>query len=204
MAGSPRDLLPPDIADILRRLTDLLENDEKQNSGIPEPHRTGIVGGINCDEIPGSIGDFGRHVTNPIPVNGPMGQVLYLSRLRTQAQSPVMFHRLGSRDGFVNKIDLYEVLSLDGTVREKLCLSMYHPRKSRRAPSGYSLAEKVDPQNFTFSVNSYLPDFPAKLDAHVRIWHMENIGIPLPVSRIRETINGSRFAPSILDQVTLN
>jgi hypothetical protein len=71
---------------------------------------------------------------------GPLGEVIYLSRLRAAAGSPVMFHRVRAEEGATRPVDVYEVLSLDGRVREALFLSMYHPRKSRKVPSGYTYA----------------------------------------------------------------
>jgi hypothetical protein len=111
-----------------------------------------------------------------------------------------MFHRARAEEGAAGAVDVYEVLSLDGKVRELLFLSMYHPRKSRRTPRGYKLVAKLDNDNFTYGVNHIVANFPDKLDAHIRKWQMEMLGIPLPVKRVREAINGSAFHPSILDE----
>lgn len=194
----PRSL-PPDVEAILKGLMWLLEDDEEQNDTVPEPYRSQISGGLNCDELPNARGEFGRTPSNPIPANGPLGEVLLLSRLRTNAGSPVMFHRVRAEDGLTGAVDAYEVLSIDGRTRDALYLSMYHPRKSRKAPRGYTYAAKLDPGNFMYGVNHIVVNFPEKLDAYIRKWQMEMFGIPLPVGGVREAVNGSRLRPSVLD-----
>jgi len=199
--------LPADVKAIFERLIEVLNSDQEQNNTLPEPYRSAIVGGINCDVLPGAKGEFGRAVTNPIPVNGPLGEILYLSRLRTSpgwrqlSSSPIMFHRVRAEDGLVGAVDVFEVLSLDGKIHEELFLSLYHPRKSNRTPTGYVLAPKLDSANFTYGVNHIVEQFPQKLDAYIRQWQMETLGIPLPVHRVREAVNGSRFKPSFLDDI---
>lgn len=191
--------LPPEIEAIFKKLDKLLYSHDEQNNTLPEPFRSQIAGGLNCDELPNARGEFGRTPSNPIPTNGPLGEVIYLSRLRTVTGNPVMFHRVRAEDGIVGAVDVYELLSLDAKVHETLFLSMYHPRKSRKVPRGYTYAPKIDPNNFTYGVNHIVERFPAKLDAHIRKWQMEMLGIPLPVGRVREAINGSSFHPSVLE-----
>ncbi len=199
MPASKRPSLPPEVGAIFKKLGKFLQSDDEQNGTLPEPVRSQIAAGLNCDELPGARGEFGRAPSNPIPTNGPLGEVIYLSRLRTNTGSPVMFHRVRAEESAAGTIDVYDILSLDGKVQETLFLSMYHPRKSRKVPRGYTCADTLDPSNFTYGVNHIIPNFPQKLDAYIRKWQMEMIGIPLPVARVRETINGSRFHPSVLD-----
>ena len=106
-----------------------------------------------------------------------------------------------AEDGAIGAVDAYEVLSLDGEVREILFLSMYHPRKSRKVPRGYTYANGLDPNNLTYGVNHIVEDFSQKLDAHIRKWQMEMLGVPLPVNRVREAINGWPLHPSVLNEV---
>ena len=42
-----------------------------------------ILFGESCDEVSGSYGEFGS-ATNPIPVNGVMGEIKYLAKLRSE------------------------------------------------------------------------------------------------------------------------
>ncbi len=185
----------PEVVVILEKIDHLLYSDEEQNKLIPAQHRSSITGGVDCDALPGALGAFGLLPANPIPTNGPIGQVLYLSRLRTQAGHPIMFHRVRSEEGPLGVVDVYEVLSTDGTVRQTLFMSMYHPRKSKFTPRGYTYAARFDSSNFTYGVNHIVPSFPEKLDAYIRRWQMETLGIPLPVEIVREAISGSEIPP---------
>jgi hypothetical protein len=191
---------PPEVEAIFEKLDRLLYSDSEQNKLVPAQVRSSIVGGINCDVLPGARGEFGLNPSNPIPTNGPIGEVLYLSRLRTQTGNPVMFHRVRSEEGPLGVVDVYEVLSTDRTVRQNLFLSMYHPRKSKHTPKAYKYAARFDNSNFTYGVNHIVPRFPEKLDAYIRRWQMDTLGIPLPVGIVREAINGSGFQPSVLDE----
>jgi hypothetical protein len=196
MTGSKPLFVPPEVSAILKKFRTLLENESAQNEAMAQPFRNDVMNGIDCDELPFTDGPFGRSPLNPIPVNGVIGEVIYLSMLRTSTGCPVMFHRLGSE----NSIDIYDVLATDQSVREHLYLSMYHPRKSRKAPERYTLANKLDLDNYTYGVSSFVPDFPAKLDAHIRKWQINSLGLPCPVHRVREVINGARYAISPLEE----
>lgn len=48
------------------------------------------------DQDPNGTGPFGFIETNPVPVNGPIGQLAYLSKLETQSGQRILFHRLGA------------------------------------------------------------------------------------------------------------
>lgn len=63
------------------------------------------------DKDPNGSGPFGFTETNPIPVNGPIGQLAYLSRLETQSGQRILFHRLGA----IDKVDVFEAVTFDGS-----------------------------------------------------------------------------------------
>ena len=94
-----------------------------------------------CDVIPGGYGPFGRCFTNPIPVNGVTGEVVYLNRLRSKSGAMFLFHRLGSYSSDVcgQKVDLYELVAEDGSEWINLVFNMYHPRRSTKPPEGITL-----------------------------------------------------------------
>lgn len=185
----------PELEKILRKIQNFLESDAMQNATLPDQVKALVVGGINCDKIPGAHGDFGRVPTNPIPVNGPMGQVLYLSRLRTSdTKKPIMFHRAGSTTVGEGSVDMYEVLSTDNRVREYLYLSLYHPRKSTLAPSGYILQKAFDAGNPMFGVNFMVDQFPQELDLRIRDMQRA-LGMPLPVNDVRMYLYGNKIGP---------
>lgn len=135
---------------VFERINLLINDDEVQNKFTPALIRELMMEGGAVDEIPGAIGPFGRSPGNPIPVNGPKGEVTYLSRLLTNSGGKIFFHRMGSIsqekiDGTsgTNNLDVYELLSDDGNFWDILYLDMYHTRKTRKAPSGYKLQEKT-------------------------------------------------------------
>jgi len=85
-----------------------------------------ITAGAYVDEIENAFCNFGLILTNPIPVNGPIGEVIYLSSLRQLGKTKILFHRIGSIDGF----DVFESVSVDGKTWDIFYLDMFHPRKS--------------------------------------------------------------------------
>ena len=82
---SPREepRAPPEVPDVFKKLHRLMDNEKAQNERLPEPHRSEVRRGADCDEIAAAVGEFGRDPRNPIPVNGPLGELIYLSNLRT-------------------------------------------------------------------------------------------------------------------------
>src|SRR3990170_2002656 len=70
-----------------------------------------------CDEIPGSYGQFGFDPPNPIPVNGPFGETCYLNRLRSKSGVGLFYHRLGSVWSSISKhpLDQYELVAMDAS-----------------------------------------------------------------------------------------
>ena len=70
------------------------------------------LSGESCDELKNITGDFGRVATNPIPVNGPLGEIKYLNRIRSSDGCGFIFHRIGSTQqfGINGNIDIFMVL----------------------------------------------------------------------------------------------
>src|SRR3546814_4374177 len=63
------------------------------------------------DKDPNGSGPFGFTETNPIPVNGPIGQLAYLSRLDTQSGQRILFHRLRA----IAKLHVFEAVTFHGS-----------------------------------------------------------------------------------------
>src|SRR5689334_3189358 len=80
-----------------------------------------------CDRFPDSTGRFGYDATNPIPVNGIFGEVVYLNTLRARSGAGVFYHRLGSNRTAVSPhpVDRYEVVAVDASQWATLYLSPY-------------------------------------------------------------------------------
>lgn len=91
------------------------------------------------DKDPNGSGPFGFTETNPIPVNGPIGQLAYLSRLETQSGQRILFHRIGA----IGKVDVFEAVTFNGAEWFILFVDLYHPRRSRLAPDGFRLTKDV-------------------------------------------------------------
>lgn len=133
----------------------MLQDDESvQNSMLNDFLLAEIAKNPECDVIPGSEGKFGYSPSNPIPVNGPIGELAYLSKLRTSDGERIFFHRIGSVD---NATDMFEAVTFSGSQWFTLYLKMYFPRRSRHAPDGFTLSS--DPCSFT-GFTQRCPNFP--------------------------------------------
>ena len=161
-----------------------LENDSDQIAEYPESMRAAILAGSNVDSVAGAHGPFGLCLANPIPVNGPIGQILYLSSLRFAGQR-VLFHRIRS----VGAIDLYECTAADGTHWDILFLSMYHPRKSKLPPRGYSITAT----RFLSGVSRAVPDFPQALYDEIVFYSTNRFGFSLADPSLRRCIQSVKF-----------
>ena len=91
------------------------------------------------DKDPNGTGPFGFIETNPIPVNGPSGQLAYLSRLETQSGQRILFHRLGA----IGTVDVFEAVLFNGAEWFILFVDLYHPRRSRLTPYGFRFTKDV-------------------------------------------------------------
>lgn len=111
----------------------------------------------DVDEWPNAQGEFGRTPTNPILVNRTWGEITYLSRLVTNDNKRMIFHRIGSVAG---AIDAFELISEDVKFVDVLYLDMYHNNCSKKAPKGYSLLDVVDGITGT---SETIPQFPAQV-----------------------------------------
>jgi len=176
-AAAPRASAPP---------PPIPSDDVAQNLLLPPAVRGMIEGGLDCDILPGAVGELGRTWTNPIPTNGVLGSVLYLSSLRTAADQPLLFHRLGSR----GKVDVYETVSLDGESWDVLFVDMYHPRKSRRAPSGLTITTL--PVSCATGTTLWVKRFPADIADAIRQCSLELLGYPYAISDIEAALRARR------------
>ncbi|MES2436608.1 MAG: hypothetical protein V4519_01225 [Patescibacteria group bacterium] len=109
---------------------------------FPEQFSKICLEGEVCDEVKGANGSFGLMASNPIPVNGPIGEIKYIGRLRTKNNSALLFHRIGSVTigAIANPIDVFETVSFDGKSWDILYFHPYHPRRSVKIPKGYSFS----------------------------------------------------------------
>ena len=124
-----------------------------------------ILGGEDCDQLSNGQGVFGSQ-SNPIPVNGALGEIKYLAKLRGKTGNAVFFHRIGSTGSPAteNSVDYYEVVCLDGTQWSRLYFDLYHPRRSNHAPDGYTLMPFIKGLGIDlplgYGINAMVDDFP--------------------------------------------
>jgi len=71
------------LDEAFRAVGRLIEDEDYQNSLMNDVIQTVVLNGESVDKIPGATGDFGFDKNNPIPVNGSIGELAYLSHLET-------------------------------------------------------------------------------------------------------------------------
>ena len=174
--GSERRALEAVYGKLFRLMTD----EDVQNNVYPSQLQQLMAAGGGVDQLPGATGDFGRAPTNPIPVNGPLGELIYISNLVTSDGTQVIGHRLGS----VDRIDAYEVVAVDGSRWDLLYFDYYHTRKSRELPTGYKASSS--PERFLMATNSAVPNFPLGFYEAMRECTQRIIGIPMVSPQLRD------------------
>jgi len=172
----------PEVQRIFEKVHRFLDDEAAQNNALPEDFRRTLAASPSCDRIPNAVGEFGRTPTNPIPVNGPVGELLYLSRLETAGGVAIAFHRLGALD----EIDVFEVASEDGRHWDVLYLSLYFPRKSKHVPSGYRIMTSEARQRALIRGTTLRVDgFPRGIYSAAMECTKRLIGMPLGDSQLK-------------------
>jgi len=142
-----------ELASAMEKIRRIVEDEDYQNGLLGAELRAVLESRPVYDKSPLGEGAFGYNVKNPIPVNGPIGQLAYLSKLVTMTGERILFHRVGA----VNEVDVFEAVTFSGSEWFLLFLDLYHPRKSRLAPDGFQITSKpVQISGF----NNYCSEFP--------------------------------------------
>lgn len=128
------------------RVKDLSNTDDTLISALEKGDIFGD--GVDADQIPGTIGEFGLDVNNPIPVKSVLGAMEYLENLTFSDGSKVKHERVGSTSSEYVKhpVDAYELSRDSG---DKVCtiyLSPYHKRNSRKKPDLQTVENKPIPE----------------------------------------------------------
>jgi len=174
----------------------ILSDEDHQNNLMQSPIKELITGGVSFDRNPMGSGPFGYAETNSIPVNGPLGELAYLSRLETLSGERIMFHRLGSINckdmaGNTNTVDAFEAVSFDGKEWFILYLDFYHPKRSREYPQGFKETSAV-PQFCGF--NKYAANFPYDFREMKEAEQKTGLSMAyLPLSRVMPQIDAKMF-----------
>ena len=117
----------------------------KEKGNMLEGMFNGIFGGnegCDLDEIPGSFGDYGYSLTNPIPTKGIFGSEIYLDRLKSSKEgTKIKWERIGSfsSDNIEHPIDGYKLFNTSEDFIATIYISHYHQKNSNKAPDGFEL-----------------------------------------------------------------
>ncbi len=179
----------PEVGDVFKKLHRLMDNEKAQVERLPEPLRSKVRNGADCDQLAGATGEFGRDPRNAVPVNGPLGAIVYLSNLRTADSQPIMFHRLGA----ISNVDIYETVSIDGAIWDILFFHQYHPRKSRNIPSGYRMVTGAERNKILLGTNEFLRDFPDHLSDAIAKTSERLFGVRVRPPQVREALGRAIF-----------
>lgn len=134
----------------------ILDDEDFQIEMLPEPVQALIRSKTACDVKPGATGEFGLSPSNPIPVNGPIGQLAYLSKLRAAAGENLLFHRIGA----AGQVDVFEAVTVSGSQWFIFFLDMYFPKRSQKAPPGLTISPEVSQfSGFTSFCSQFPHDF---------------------------------------------
>ena len=170
--GSNKKTVSPETEKIFKKIYKCLTDEEFQNTLMPDALQQIVNKNSAVDELPDASGEFGKCLENPIPVNGPIGEVIYLSNIVTDAGERIFAHRLSSKDG----IDIFETVSFDGTSWDILFFYFYYPRKSKKIPNGYKPGN--DPSQI-YATNQKSNDFPKNMVNEIRQTFNDFFGISL-------------------------
>lgn len=141
------------LREAFEQIRRILEDEQFQLDMIHPAMKEVIETRPAYDRDPNGTGPFGFSETNPIPVNGPIGLLAYLSKLETERGERILFHRIAA----VDTIDVFEAVTFSGSEWFILFVDLYHPRRSRLTPDGFRFTQEVG----QFSgFHKYCNDFP--------------------------------------------
>ena len=163
-------------------------DDEKFQLEIIHPSMRAILEAAPAYDVdPEGTGPFGYTETNPIPVNGPIGQLAYLSRLETQSGQRLRFHRLGA----IDTVDVFEAVTFDGSQWFIFFVDFYHPRRSRIAPEGFRFTKEL--AQFS-GFHMFCADFPYDFVAKKSSQQESGLSLAyIPLSKVTNQIDSRVF-----------
>lgn len=175
------------LHDAFAKIRRIIEDEQFQLEMVPPAVRTLLESRPAYDKAPDGTGPFGFTETNPIPVNGPIGQLAYLSKLETLTGQRVLFHRIGA----IDYVDVFEAVSFDGSQWFILFVDLYHPRRSRLVPEGFKFTTEVAQfSGFHKFCENFPYDFP-----EMKATQQES-GLSLayiPISKVSEPLRNRAF-----------
>lgn len=183
-----------DVSKLIHRI---LEDEEFQLDFVHPTIKPLLESAPGYDKDPNGEGPFGFTETNPVPVNGPIGQLSYLSKLETQSGQRILFHRLGA----INKVDVFEAVSFNGNEWFILFMDFYHSRRSRLVPQGFRFTKELG-QFCGF--NNFCEKFP--YDFEEKKFAMGDSGLRIayiPSNKVAKQIRDGVFNRPLAHEVKL-
>ena len=155
----------------------MLQNEDVQNKCLDAKLRGLLVSNqINRNHTT----KYGYMPADPIRVNGPLGEQLYIAMLRGREGQAVIGHRLGS----LRNLDIYEIATSDFAQWAVLFFDMYYLNKDTFAPSGFAMDEEGT-RTLT-ATNKFMAGFPKNFYSILIESTCEQIGFPLVNSSLSD------------------
>lgn len=175
------------LKEAFHRISRILEDEQFQLEMINPMLKKIILTAPAYDCDPNGKGPFGLSEQNPIPVNGPIGELTYFSKLKTVGGDALLFHRIGAME----KIDVFEAVTFSGSEWFIFFVDFYHPRRSRATPDGLLIVKEV--RQFS-GFNSFCENFP--YDFVEMKQSMQESGLSrayIPISQILQQIQSGAY-----------
>jgi len=139
------------------------------------------VNGKDCDSLFDDRQDFSHNIDNPVPVNGVLGEIKYINRLRCKCGVGLVYHRLGSASSkkIDGRVDIYETVCIRGVHWDILYFHFYHPRRSTWLPMGYKFSDFhpiFSRYPMGYGTNRFVNDFPFGLGKYILLHLGDGLG----------------------------
>lgn len=175
------------VRGIFEKMHKMLHSEEIQNANLDPLLRTML----RRNEPNRALGyGYGYSPNNPIRVNGPLGEQLYIAMLRGLDGQVVIGHRLGS----LNTLDIYEVATSDFSQWAVLFFDMYYQNKDIAAPAEFAI-DTSGTRTLT-AVNKFMANFPNNFYYDLIETVKDQIGFPLINTSIREIYSDGITRPA--------
>ena len=185
------------LRDLMAHINRILDDEKFQLELVHPVMRSMLESAPAYDKDPNGTGPFGFIETNPIPVNGPIGQLAYLSRLETQAGQRILFHRVGA----IGTVDVFEAVSFNGAEWFILFVDFYHPRRSRLTPDGFRFTG--DAAQFS-GFHKFCEDFPYDFVEKKASERESGLSMAyIPLSKVTDQIENRVFNRPLAHKVKL-
>jgi hypothetical protein len=165
------------IQDVFEKMYNMLQDEEIQNEGLDERLRAMLSENDSHRKL---TQFYGLSPDDPIRVNGPIGEQLYIAMLRGLDGQAVIGHRLGS----IGRLDAYEIATTDFSQWAVLFFDMYYLSKDTAAPDCFVL-DGSGARTLT-SVNRFMVNFPSNFYGELIEAVRAQVGFPLVNVSLRD------------------